>query len=439
MRTVWTMMALLLAGEALAGEAGAQRHALAEQAPADDAVALDGTLTAYVRHALATSPQVRAAYAGWDAEVRAIRGAGAPPEPTVGLGLFLSSVETRVGPQQAKLSLQQRLPWPTALLGRHDAAVARARLAQSRFDQVVLTVSAEVAQAYWTLWEVRATRTSHRAHLEVLDDLSQTLRARLEVGTATLADLQQVDLSNARLADALASLDARERRAEAWLRAAVGGTDAETLGATSEPVAASLPTQSLAALTELALAHPEVDGALAREEAAAAATRVAKSQRGPGLSLGADWIVTGPSATAGVADSGKDAVMVGVGIQVPLWQGAYAGTIGAAAAAETQLAHQREALELSVRQDVEDAWVRVEDGVRRVGVVQDTLLPQAEGTYTALLGSYAVGEATVAQVLLAQRDLLELQIQRDQQQAELERAWAVLEARCGQALSRETP
>ena len=69
-------------------------------------------------------------------------------------------------------------------------------------------------------------------------------------------------------------------------------------------------------------------------------------------------------------------------------------------------------------------------------MVQYSLLPQAEGTYTSLLGSYAVGKANVAQVLLAQRDLLELQILLDSEQAELQRSWAELEALCGRPLER---
>ena len=128
--------------------ASAQREALEAQAPmADSDVVLDGALAPYLQAALEDSPQLKAAYAAWDAEVRSIQGASTLPEPTLGFGIFLRSVETRVGPQQAKVSLQQSLPWPTELTGRHDAAVAQARVAQAQFDAVVLQVSAQVLQA----------------------------------------------------------------------------------------------------------------------------------------------------------------------------------------------------------------------------------------------------------------------------------------------------
>jgi outer membrane protein TolC len=405
------------------------------QAPAGGtSVTLSGELAPYLQTALGQSPQLKAAYAAWDAEVRGIQGAATLPEPTLGLGVFLRSVETRVGPQQARISLQQSLPWPTELSGRHDAAVAQARIAQAQFDAVVLDVSAQVLNAYWTLWEVRETRRAHSAHVVVLEDLSTTLRARLETGSATLADVQQVDLTRARLEDSLLSLDAQERRAVARLRAVIGGVPGE-LPTLQGPVVAQEPELNLDQVTEMASAHPLIGAAGAREDAAQAAVQVAQSQRAPGLTLGVDWMPTGPSAMDDV-ESGKDAVMLGVGFRIPLWQRAYAEDVRAMTAMQDLRAAQSQGLRVQLSAQVEDAYIRVVDGARRVDVVQYSLLPQAEGTYAALLGSYAVGKANVAQVLLAQRDLLELQVLLDREQAELERAWADLEQLCGTSLER---
>ena len=430
-----TLTAQSAAAQSGADSAGAQRDAVTAQAPARSSeLAMDGALASYLQAALEQSPQLWAAYAAWDAEVRGIQGASTLPEPTLGLAVFLRSVETRVGPQQARVSLQQSLPWPTELTGRHDAAVAQARVAQAQFDAVVLDVSAQVLQAYWTLWEVRATRRTHSAHVVVLEDLSATLRARLEIGAATLADVQQVDLTRARLEDSLLSLDARERRAVASLRAVIGGSPGE-LPTVQNPFQAQQPVLNLQQVTERALEHPLLGAAGAREDAAQAAVQVAQSQRAPGLTLGVDWIPTGPSAMDD-AESGRDALMLGVGFRIPLWQRSYAEDVRAMAAMQDLRAAQSQGLRLQLSAQVEDAYIRVVDGARRVDVVQSSLLPQAEGTYTSLLGSYAVGKANVAQVLLAQRDLLELQVLLDSEQAELERSWAELEQLCGQSLER---
>ena len=69
--------------------------------------------------------------------------------------------------------------------------------------------------------------------------------------------------------------------------------------------------------------------------------------------------------------------------------------------------------------------------------------PQADAAYRSLLGTYAAGEAGVAQVLLAQQTVLELRVAHAEAASEHAQAWAALEAQCGQPLDRkpfgETP
>ncbi|MCA9600377.1 MAG: TolC family protein, partial [Myxococcales bacterium] len=138
----------------------------------------------------------------------------------------------------------------------------------------------------------------------------------------------------------------------------------------------------------------------------------------------------------GVADSGKDAVIVGAGIRIPLWQGSYSDSIAAARAdARAQRADQR-ALEDRASAELTTSLSNVEDAVRRVALYRGTLVPQAESAYDSVLGAYTVGRGTVAQALLAQRDLLELRIELDRARADYERAWARLEEITGREVRR---
>src|SRR5690606_2946179 len=128
----------------------------------------------------------------------------------------------------------------------------------------------------------------------------------------------------------------------------------------------------------------------------------------------------------GVADSGKDAVIVGAGIRIPLWQGSYSDSIAAARAdARAQRADQR-ALADRAAAELTTSLSNVEDAVRRAALYRGTLVPQAESAYDSVLGAYTVGRGTVAQTLLAQRDLLELRVELDRARADYERAWARL-------------
>lgn len=392
-----------------------------------------GSVGSYVARALDQSPEVRAAFQRWESAVHRVARARALPEPTLQFGVFLRSVETRVGPQQARISVQQAFPWPTKLTAGGQAASAEARSAEAMLEATSLAVALRVELAFWSLWEIRATRALHGEHLDVLTGLSETVRSRVEIGAATLADLQQVDLSRARLEDRIRSMDEGEKQAEAALRAAVGGRSVDPTPTVGEPI---LNRVQEAALQDAVLLHPSLEALELRADAADARARSTAANRLPSFTVGGDWIVTGPAVMPDQPESGKDAVMVGVGLRVPLWQGLYTHEVAAErAAAEAVRADQQARGDRAVA-DLEAVLAQLRDSERRSRVLSETLLPQARAAYASVLGNYTVGQSAVAQTLLSQRDLLDLGVERAKALADHQRAWAQLDQLVGRAVPR---
>jgi len=395
--------------------------------------AAEGEVSGYVAAALEQSPEVRAAFHRWQSAVHRVARARTLPEPTLRFGVFVQSVETRVGPQQARISVQQAFPWPTKLTAGGKAASADARAAQAVLEATSLSVAHRVQAAFWSLWEVRTTNALHREHLEIVTGLSRTVRSRVEIGGATLADLQQIDLSRARLEDAIHSMDERETTAEARLRAVQGRRTAQTLPTTSEPTLAAVGETDL---THEVLAHPLLRVLAHGADASDARARAAAADRLPGFAVSGDWIVTGPAIVTGTPDSGKDAVVAGVGLRIPLWQGTYTHEISAQRRMADALRSEHAARGDRAIADLASALSSVRDSERRVRVLSGTLLPQARASYSSVLGNYTVGQSAVAQTLLSQRDLLDLSVELATASADHQRAWAQLDEVVGRPVTR---
>lgn len=395
-------------------------------------------LPGYLAHALKHSPELRASFEQWQSSVHAISRARRLPEPTVGFGVFVRSVETRVGPQQARVSLQQSFPWPTKLSAGADAGSARARAQQRRFDAQALAVTRRVTEAYWALWAIRQTRAIHAEHLQILRSLSESVSGRLMTGAATLADQQQVDLAAARLEDMLRGMDEAERAAEAQLRAAVGASPDVAVPTPGEPPPAWLPAESLQGMRASAREHPLIASYAHLAQAGEQKARAEQADGMPSFTVGADWIITGEAPMPGVQDSGKDAVVVGASMSVPLWQGSYDdGAQAARAESMAQRAEQRAAIHRALA-ELESSLSAVRDSARRVGLYRDTLVPQADAAYASVLGAYATGQGSVAQTLLAQRDLLELRVDLDRGRGQYGQSWARLEQVVGRQVASQS-
>ena len=80
------------------------------------------------------------------------------------------------------------------------------------------------------------------------------------------------------------------------------------------------------------------------------------------------------------------------------------------------------------------ALANLRDAVRRVQLYETTLVPQAETTYTSTLDGYQSGRASLAEVLLAEKDLLELALGLFQAHASYGVSWAELERVVGQSV-----
>ena len=391
---------------------------------------LDGSLNGYVAFALARSPELRASFERWRAATMRISRARRIPEPVIKYSYYVRSIETRVGPQNHKLSLMQAFPWPTALSAGADVASETARAAERRFDAEALAVKQAVADAYWRLWLLQEEHHLKSEHDVVMETLAGTVRGRVRTGAASLADLNQVELGIARHHDHHGAHREDQRVATADLQRAIGATDREQeLDATDTPLE-GLPSKSEEALSQTARRHPRIEAAELMATASDSQVRAEAAERAPSLLAGLDWIVVGEART--VSDkSGQDAVIVTAGLSVPLWGRNYRDAMSAARAEGDAHRADRDAALQSADAQLTAALSAVRGAQRRIDLYRNTLIPQAETTFQSVLGGYQSGRSTVASALLAQKELLELQLKLARSRAHHARAWAVLEAVVG--------
>ncbi|MEL6178113.1 MAG: TolC family protein, partial [Myxococcota bacterium] len=191
------------------------------------------------------------------------------------------------------------------------------------------------------------------------------------------------------------------------------------------------PREDDQALLTMAEQHPKVqEQSMLMEQSRALKSR-AEADRYPNVMLGLDYIETGERTDATPEDNGKDAVLATISVELPIWFDAYAAAERGAESLQRSRAAQRIAMKDEVQAQILDAMAMLRDSHRRVGLFRDTLIPQAETTYAAVLGDYETGQATIATMLLAYRDLLELRLGLIRAQADHAKAWVWLESVVG--------
>ena len=390
------------------------------------------SLTAEV---LKKNPAFEAARLKWEAMKERPRIAGSLPDPMLSYGHFFQNVETRVGPQNQRLSVSQRIPFP----GKLSLAARRARQeAVQAFWQYQtlgrdLILRAKVA--YYDLHRVDEMRRILREQRDLYAQAIESARNKYEAGTVQQQDVLKAQLASAEIERRLLELVQLRETAQARLnalRSAPGNTPVQT---TARLGLASLPSlgraSALAALYRQELR--EADVVIERNETSLA---LARRDRLPDFTVGLDYTQVNPNIFSNPPDNGQDAVMGSISVNVPIWFGKLnAAEREARKNLAASLESARNAAN-NVDADVRDAWFQATTARDQVALYRQNLLPQAEQTFESSRASYEAGQGSFIDFLDTERSLLNFRLGLVGSETELAKALAALERAIGIDLRR---
>ncbi len=279
--------------------AGAQsldslRNLLRENNPELRALAID------YRAALAISPQLSQL-----------------PDLEIGAGLSILPVETRLGPQRARVMVTQMLPWPGTLAAMAALADARAQpiLEQAAARQLELIYLLEIT--YYSILTTEEQIAALEESLDLYGSLQRLAMARVENSRGSSVEVYRTEIQltatrrrieELRSEQAIAWTTIEELVTEELLRRAVP---------VNEPPVRVIPAQ----LPDDG--HPLLRIFTLQEEVSWQAIALNELAGRPAFGIGVDYVVTGRRSDMDPAGNGRDAILPRVMVRVPLSGGQY--------------------------------------------------------------------------------------------------------------------
>jgi len=379
-------------------------------------------------YAAANSPELRSAFYRWQAELERLPQVTALPDPRVSYGYFLNEIETRVGPQQHRFGVSQMFPWFGELNLRGDVAAAAARAQFERIEGVRLELFQRVKRAYNELYHLRLAIDLTRQNLELLQRFEEIARARYRVAAGGHPDIIRTQVELGRLEDRLREFQQRRDPLAARLNAALNRPpDAEAPWPDQLPGSeVDLDEEALIAL--LREHNPELVAMAQEIEQQRHAAELAKKDFYPDLTFSLDYVVTGEAIDSSINESGDDAIVAGVGFNVPIWREKYEAGVRESVNRRLAVAARRADAENRLVADLELALFHYDDARRRVALFRDTLLPKANESLEASLAGYQTGTVPFTDLLDAERVLLELQLSAVRAETDAANALAEIES-----------
>jgi outer membrane protein TolC len=366
------------------------------------------TLANYLSIAEKNSAAILAKQLQYESALEKVTEVGSLPNTKFGAGVFAQAVETRVGPQRARFSASQQIPWFGILSARKKNATLRAEVKQSEIDFLKQQLSLNVKLAYFKLHTLQQKQIITEQHIEILDTYERLALSELENNRTNMVDVLHIKMKKNELQQLLATIteDLQSEKVQFNLllnRPATSSIVMEdyvqlreaSLFTPQETIANNPQLQQLDAV-ESALQHSEV---------------LAKKEGNPSLGFGLDYVLVAERSGVNLPDNGKDIIMPMITVSIPLFSKKYRSKQKQLRLEQEAIVQQKTNLKNQLLIALQQAKSKLANATKSIRT-QEENITQAEQAKEVILAAYQTAKMDFEQLLELDQLKLGFEVQK---------------------------
>ncbi|WP_428740849.1 TolC family protein [Tenacibaculum sp.] len=273
-------------------------------------------LQGYIKIALENNPEVQQ----FDTKYKRIsekkEEVNTLPNTEFGAGYFVSTPETRTGPQRFKLSVKQMIPFFGTITARENYVSS---LADATYQDMVIVkrkLATSVAQSYYKLYEINAKQKVLDENIDLLKTYEKLALTSVEVGKASVVDVLRLQIRQNELNQQ------KEVLQETFLgmqKAFNKLLNQEVNTPVSVIDSLQIPTEVDKMQPNTLKLHPELvkfDKLYASVEKS---ELLNQKEKQPMIGFGLDYVNVEKRTDMNVVDNGKDIIMPMVSLSIPIF------------------------------------------------------------------------------------------------------------------------
>ncbi|MBN2275913.1 MAG: TolC family protein [Bacteroidales bacterium] len=284
----------------------------------------------YLRTAAERNPGLKAKFTEYMAALEKVPQVGTLPDPTMVFGYFIQPVETRLGPQQGRVSITQMFPWFGTLRAKEDAATQMAKAKYEMFEEAKSKLFYDVKSTWYNLYFTNRAIAITRENIEILNTFQKLALVKIETGKASAVDELRVEMEILELENQLKKLLDKLNTQNITFNNFLNVDEQQQVFIPEILNVDKLNLNKEAILDSIRLHNHQVLNLGFKEASYSYQQSVARKAGKPEFTIGMDYIFIGePSNTMSLsAEPGKDAVMLPmVGLSVPLYRKKYTSMV----------------------------------------------------------------------------------------------------------------
>ncbi|MCU4158302.1 TolC family protein [Carboxylicivirga sp. A043] len=393
-------------------------------------VSAQNELTTYLETAAENNPGLKVKFNEYMAALEKVPQVGALPDPTFAFGYFIQPVETRVGPQQAKISASQMFPWFGTLSSRENSVEAMAKAKYEVFEEAKSKLFYDVKSTYYNLFFMHQAIDITIENIDILASFKGLANIKVESGSASAVDAYRVQMEINDLENQLALLKDNAQVLSVKFNSFL-----------NVDVNSNIQMGEKLTGVELLDKHLALDSVLMNNNTLAAfdyqiedlqyRQKVASKEGLPQFNIGFDYTFIGEGNST-ASNAGQDAFMFPkVGITIPLYRNKYKAKVQEVIYLQEAKTNEKTDKENSITVLFEIVWKDYQDALRRT-VLYEEQEELAEKSLSILESEYATSNLNFEEILRMERKLLKYALEMQKATADKEAAVAFIQYLQGQ-------
>lgn len=367
------------------------------------------SLSQYIAYGLSHNPGLSAEYERYEAALQRIPQVKALPDPKVTATHFFEAIQTRTGPQETQLFVNQTIPWFGKLRLRGNVASAEAEAINHGYQGAVLNLAERIGVSYYDYAYLGKATEITSSVTDLIAGLRDTVEAKVQGGD-DLAPLLRLEVELARNQDLLQTLQKQRLSVSAELRALLGMPgDTPPLPFPSLTYPGRHAFDREVVIASLLQDNPELKQLDSRINSASEALRLSKLSPLPDPTLGAGILDTGSAFFPNTAGSGDDPWALQISFSIPLWRKKYKAERMEAEAKYDMAKSMLSERENALLAQVDAEFQKLAENQERLELYDETLLPKARQALEVTETSYKADRASVLDLIDSERTLLEVE------------------------------
>jgi len=360
------------------------------------------TLELYLQEAEQNNPLIQALELRYNIAKEKVEEVNTLPNMTIGAGYFVSEPETRTGPQRAKFSVSQMLPWFGTITARENYASSMAEAEYVEIAVAKRKLALSVAQSYYRLYALQATQGKLDENIALLKTYERLALTSVEVGKASAVDVLKLQIRQNELQQQKEVLQQQYLAEQAVFNNLLNRDESISIEVVDEM---GIPEEDPILEKEALTLNPELLKYDQLYESVVQSELLNQKENAPSLGFGLDYVTVSERPDMSFNDNGKDIVMPMVTLSIPIFNNKFKSVTK-----QNQMRQQEIELQKQERLNVlENTFAKAlsqRNEARIAYTIQAKNLDQAKDAEEILIKNYETGTIDFNDVL----DIQELQL-----------------------------